>query len=211
VEHGDDDRVAGHPAIGLVWHPNDPRSLVGEARLWVEPTTGLPLRVQLRPTDSKLVAFETSFLDLSLRPPDPAHLRFDVRHTPRLDLQNTLPPSPQDSTSQFQLPASIAGLPMRSDAHPFIATYGSGAALVAVAAIDNATADSLRQQIDSPGRPSATGAFGEGTQVEAPMLRALIFSSVDRGYVLAGTVTPQVLQQMAVELVTNPPPPRNAA
>jgi predicted DNA-binding transcriptional regulator len=37
------------------------------------------------------------------------------------------------------------------------------------------------------------------------MLRALIFSSGDRGYVLAGTVPLEVLESMAQELVDNPP------
>jgi hypothetical protein len=101
-------------------------------------------------------------------------------------------------------------LPQRSPPRPFIATYGSGAALVAVTVIDNATAESLREQIDSPGRPPIHGTFGEGTLIEAPMLRALIFSSGDRGYVLAGTVTLQVLEQMALDLEKNPPP-RNSA
>ena len=76
---------------------------------------------------------------------------------------------------------------------------------MAVAALDNATADSIRSQIDSPGRPPLRAPFGEGTLIEAPMLRALIFSSADRGYVLAGTVPLEVLEAMALELVQNPP------
>lgn len=205
VQRRDDQRIAGRAAAGLVWRPNDPRSLVAEVRMWIDPSNGLPLKVQLQPTDARLVAFETSFLDLSLAPPDPDHLRFDVRHTQRLDLQDSFASSDQDLTPPFRLPQSIAGLPLRSDARPFIATYGDGAALVAVTAVDDATADSIRQQIDSPGRPPIQGTFGEGTLIEAPMLRALIFSSGDRGYVLAGTVTPQFLEQMALDLVNNPP------
>ena len=206
VRRGGDRRIAGRATTELIWHPDDPRSLVGQVSIWVDPTNGLPLRVEMRPTDSRVVAFETSYLNLSLAPPDPDHLRFDVRGTPRIDVQDTLPPSQQDLTPAFQLPAKLAGLPKRSDAKPFIATYGTGASLVAVTAFDSTTADSIRQQIDSPGRPPLRGSFGEGTLVEAPMLRALIFSSADRGYVLAGTVTPEVLQQMAQDLVDAPPP-----
>jgi hypothetical protein len=205
VRSGGNRRIAGRSATGLIWHPNDRRSLVGEVRMWIDPTNGLPLRVQLSPVGSSLVGFETSFLDLSFTPPSPALLRFDVRGTKHIDVQDTPPPAPQDLAPQFRLPTTLAGLPRRSDAHPFIATYGSGAALVAVTAVDNSTADSIAQQIDSPGHPSIRGAFGEGTLVQAPMLRALIFSSADRGYALAGTVTTEVLSQMALELVTNPP------
>jgi hypothetical protein len=205
VQLGDTRRVAGRATTGLRWRPNDPRSLVGEVRMWVDAKNGLPLRVELRPTNSDVVAFETSLLDLTLAPPDPSALRFDIRRTERIDVQDTVPPSEGDLRPMFRLPRTIGGLPKRSDAKPFIATYGSGVALVAVTAFDNATADSLRQQIDSPGRPPFRGSFGEGTLIEAPMLRALIFSSGDRGYVLAGTVTPEVLQQMALELVSNPP------
>jgi hypothetical protein len=173
--------------------------------MWIDPTNGLPLRVELRPVGSELVAFETTFIDLDLATPDPSALRFDVAGTPRADVSDALPPSGPDLIAPFRLPRSIAGLPRRSDAKPFVATYGDGVALVAVAALDSATADSIRQQIDAGGRSTIRGAFGEGTVIEAPMLRALIFSSADRGYVLAGTVTPEVLQAMALELATNPP------
>lgn len=199
------DRIAGHAATELRWQPNDPRSLVGDVRMWVEPTNGLPLRVQLRPVGSELIAFETSYLDLDVGTPDPAALRFDVGGTPRADVQDTLPASETDSASPFELPPSLAGLPQRAPADPLVATYGQGAALVAVLALDNATADSIRSQIDSPGRPPNKFTFGEGTVVEAPMLRALIFSSADRGYVLAGTVPLEVLASMGQELVDNPP------
>jgi hypothetical protein len=199
------DRIAGRAATELRWRPNDAQSLVGDVRIWVDPTNGLPLRVVLRPVGSDLVAFETSYLDLSLTPPDPDSLRFDVGGTQRADVQDALPPSQQDLTPTFQLPATLAGFPQRSPAKPFIATYGRGAALVAAIALDNASADSIRSQLDAPGHPGIRGSFGEGSLVVAPMLRALIFSSGDRGYVLAGTVPLEVLESMAKELVDNPP------
>lgn len=203
------DRIAGRATTELRWEPHDPRSLIGDVRLWVDPTNGLPMRVELRPVGSDRIAFETSFLDLKLGLPAPELLRFDVAGTPRADVQDTLAPSEQDLRPPFQLPRSLAGLPQRSGSRPFIATYGTGAALVAVTALDNATADSIRAQIDTPGRPPLKASFGEGTLVAAPMLRALIFSSADRGYVLAGTVPLEVLEAMAQELVDNPPD-RNA-
>jgi hypothetical protein len=205
VRIGGHDRVAGRATTELRWEPHDPRSLVGDVRIWVDPTNGLPMRVQLRPVGSDSIAFETSFLDLKLGPPPPETLRFDVGGTPRADVQDTLAPSDQDLRPPFLLPKSLAGLPQRSGPRPFIATYGTGASLVAVTALDNATADSIRSQIDSPGRPSLKAPFGEGTLVQAPMLRVLIFSSADRGYVLAGTVPVEVLEAMAQALVDNPP------
>ena len=190
---------------GLRWRPNDPRSLVGDVRIWVDPANGLPLRVVLRLVGSDLVAFETSYLDLDLTPPDPASLRFDVGGTPRADVQDALPPSPSDLAPTYKLPATLGGFPQRSVGRPFIATYGRGAALVGAVALDNASADSIRSQLDSPGHPGIRGPFGEGSLIEAPMLRALVFSSGDRGYVLAGTVPLEVLESMAQELVDNPP------
>lgn len=199
------DRVAGRAAVELRWRPNDPKSLVGDVRLWVDPTNGLVLRVQLRPVGSNLIAFETSFLDLKLGTPEAKALQFDVAGTPRADVQDTVPPGPQDSNPAFQLPATLGGLPQRSPQKPLVATYGRASALVAVIALDNATADSLRAQIDSPGRPPIRTPFGPATAVEAPMLRGLIFSSGDRGYVLAGTVPLEVLESMGQQLVNNPP------
>jgi hypothetical protein len=185
----------------MIWHPNDPRSLIGQVKVWVDPTNGLPLRVELTPTGTSVDAFDTSFLDLSLTPPDPHSLSFDVAGTERIDVQDAVPQSPDNTRPQVPLPRILDGLPQRSEAHPFVSTFGTGPVLVAVVGFDGATADSIRQQIDSPGRPPLHGAFGEGTLVEAPMLRALIFSSAGRGYVLAGPVTPEVLQAMALDLV----------
>lgn len=205
VELGEGRRIAGRAATELRWVPNDPQSLVGEVRMWVDPESGLPLRVELRPVGSKLLAFETSFLDLELGTPDPRQLRFNVRATERIEVQDSQPQSSTDYQPTFVLPADLAGLPLRSQPRPLIGTYGEGASLVAVGAFDAGTADSIRQQIDAGGRAVLRGQFGEGTLVEAPMLRALAFSSADRGYLLAGTVTTEVLQAMALELVSNPP------
>jgi outer membrane lipoprotein-sorting protein len=199
------DRIAGRATVELRWQPHDPKSLVGDVRMWVDPTNGLPLRVQLRPVGSDTIAFETSFLDLKLGPPDAAALRFDVAGTPRADVQDTLAPSPGDAKPPYVLPQTLAGLPQRSGPAPMVSTYGRGTALVALFALDDATVDSLRSQIDSPGRPPIRTSFGEATAVEAPMLRALIFTSADRGYVLAGTVPLEVLESMGQELVDNPP------
>lgn len=173
--------------------------------MWVDPENGLPLRVELRPVGSTLLAFETSYLDLELGTPDPEPLRFDVRGTERAEVQDSQPPSSTDYQPTFALPNDLAGLPRRSQPRPLIGTYGEGASLVAVGAFDAGTADSIRQQIDAGGRAVLRGEFGEGTLVEAPMLRALVFSSADRGYLLVGTVTTEVLQSMALELVSNPP------
>lgn len=200
-----DTRIAGRATTELRWRPADPRSLIGDVRLWIDPTNGLPMRVQLRPVDSDVVAFETGFIDFSLTPPKPEDLSFDVGGTPRADVSDALPPSDTDLIPPFQLPPTIGGLRQRSAAKPFIATYGDGAALVAVTALDSATADSIRQQIDPSGRPGLQAAFGEGSLIQAPMLRALVFSSADRGYILAGTVTLEVLEQMAQQLVDKPP------
>jgi hypothetical protein len=205
VRTGSDKRIAGRATTELRWAPNDPRSLVGDVRLWIDPTNGVPMRVELRPVGSDVVAFETTFIDFSLTPPTPQDLSFDVGGTPRADVSDALPPSDTDLVPPFQLPKTLAGLRQRSDAKPFIATYGDGATLVAVAAIDSATADSVRQQIDPSGRPGLTASFGQGSLISAPMLRALVFSSADRGYVLAGTVTLEVLEQMAQQLVDKPP------
>jgi hypothetical protein len=200
-----DQRVAGRATTELRWRPNDPRSLIGDVRLWIDPTNGVPMRVELRPVDSDVIAFETAFVDFSLTPPTAEDLTFDVGGTPRADVSDAVPPSDVDLVPPYRLPPSIGGLPQRSGAAPFIATYGEGAALVAVTALDSATADSVRQQIDPSGRPGLQASFGEGSLIQAPMLRALVFSSADRGYILAGTVTLEVLERMAQQLVDDPP------
>jgi len=197
-------RVAGRSAVGLAWTPRDPGSLVQEVRVWADAQTGLPLDVEVDAVGAHN-AYRTSFLDLRTGPPAPADLAFDPSKDRSADVESTPPDTSGSLAPPYRLPASIGGLPLRSTARPFVATYGSGVSLVVVVPVDASAAQAVRQQLDSPARPPVREPFGMASELASPLLSALVFTDEDRGYILAGTVTRAVLLRMAQQLADHPP------
>jgi len=197
-------RVAGRSAVGLAWSPHDAGSLVNEVRVWADAATGLPLDVEVDAVGAP-GAYRTSFLDLRIGPPAPADLSFDPTKDRSADVESTPPDTSDSLTPPYQLPASIGGLPLRSTARPFVATYGSGVSLVVVVPVDASAAQAVRQQLDSPARPPVKEPFGMASELASPLVSGLVFTNRDRGYILAGTVTRAVLLRMAQQLVDHPP------
>jgi hypothetical protein len=188
----------------MTWDPRDPRSTIGRVKVWVDQDTGLPLSVEIR-TLSGGRAFSSSFLDIHYDAPDPAVLRFDpYKDASHPTIENTEPTAPGGQPAMFTLPPVIAGLAQRSPPSPLIATYGVGPSLVAVAPLDPPAAQTLRGQIDSPGRPPIRGAFGVGSLIQTPLVTGLIFYTSTNGYALLGTVTRDQIEAMALYLVRHP-------
>ncbi|MCW2693824.1 MAG: hypothetical protein JWM67_2428 [Mycobacterium sp.] len=197
-------RVAGHDTVALVARPADPRTLVRQVTLWTEPGTGLPLAVALVARDSSTV-FTSSFLDLSLTAPAPTTTTF----TPPADAvvqQVTAADAQAAATrlSPFRLPGTVAGLPRRGDIGGGAGDYGTGYVVVAVVGLELSL---TRQTLAGLGTlPTSSGPYGTAAVLETPVLTALVVQTPDRGYLLAGTVTRQVLEQVATDLARTPPP-----
>ena len=68
--------VAGRPAYELVLDPNDPNSLIGQARIAIDGETKMPLRVQAFGTDNKIV-FEVAYTSVDFTRPDDAEFDFN--------------------------------------------------------------------------------------------------------------------------------------
>ncbi len=67
-------RIAGRDAAGLRVTPTDPQTTVGSVDIWADPTTALPLRVEVAGrTGPPLLT--TELLEVTDGPPDPALLR----------------------------------------------------------------------------------------------------------------------------------------
>ncbi len=199
-------RIAGRTALGLIWHPKDKKSLVGQVNVWADQATGLPLAVDVREVGSTGRAFSTSFLELSLKAPSKARLTFDPSHDPTATVENSEGVANDIGLARFELPPTLAGLPLRSQMKPLVGTYGRGVALVAVSDLgDPQSAMAIRAQIDSPSRPPILGKFGQGSLIQAPLLTGLVFATQDSGYFLLGTVTRDQIEAMALDLVLHPP------
>jgi hypothetical protein len=197
-------RIAGRTVLAMTWTPNDPLSTIGRVKVWVDQDTGLPMSVEVRTVGGGR-AFSSSFLDIHLAAPNPSALVFDPsKDKSNPIIENTEPGAPDAAQATFHLPGIIAGLLQRSKPSPLIATYGFGASIVAVTALDPPAAAALRQQIDSPGHPPIKGAFGVGSLIQSPLVTGLIFATAKNGYVLLGTVTRVQIEAMALDLVRHP-------
>ena len=196
-------RIAGRTVLAMTWKPNDPRSTIGQVKVWVDQDNGLPLSVEVRSISGGR-AFSSSFLDIHFAAPNPSVLRFDPSSDKTAIVENTEPGAPQSVAATFSLPATIGTLRRRSLPSPLIATYGFGPSIVAVTALDPQAAGALRQQIDSPGHPPVKGAFGVGSLIETPLVTGLVFATSSNGYVLLGTVTRDQIERMALDLVRHP-------
>jgi hypothetical protein len=197
-------RIAGRTVLAMTWRPNDSDSTIDWVQVWVDQDTGLPLSVAVHAKGGGR-AFSSSFLDVHFAAPDPSALRFDPHLDPTATKDTTESQGPDAQPAPYRLPSKfIAGLPLRSQPNPLVATVGKGASIVAVVPIDPSTAAALRGQVDSPGHPPIKGDFGEGSLIQTPLLTGLIFDTSSVGYMLLGTVTRDQIEAMALDLVKHP-------
>ncbi len=194
-------RIARHDTRVLIWRPDDPRSLIAQVKVWVDPETGFPYGVEIRAVGGEARAYSSSFLDVSLDPPAPDRLAFDPTKDPTAVVQDDGDGRPRGNGLGERLPATLGGLPQRSPQTSFYATYGTGASVVAVGRVPSSATDSLRSNLDTAARPPITGQFGEGSLISTSLLTGLIFSNRGSGYVLLGTVTRAELEAIALDLV----------
>ncbi|SDG55720.1 transcriptional regulator [Klenkia brasiliensis] len=197
-------RVAGVDAPGLRYTPADTAASVSAVDVWVDPGTGLPLRVVVRGGDTTTPALDTRFLDLSLATPDASTT--DFRPPPGADIR-----SDQDLTDvdlgrqeRADLPATLADLGRRGfDGVPEqIGVYGSGITVLAVSALPGRAAAALRDQL-----AATPGAVTDdlGVRIAAGPLALMVAGTSTRDggtgtYLLAGTVTLDALATAARQI-----------
>jgi outer membrane lipoprotein-sorting protein len=192
-------RVAGVQALGLRIAPRSAGTTLARAELWVDPASGLPVRVELTARGQGEPIVTSTFLDLRLGAPDPGNVRFDVPAD--ADLQRDEAPDLAraiDRFSPFVLPGALAGQPRRTRVAGAAATYGRGFDLVAVLAFPASFSPRTRAFLDKA--PTRAGPWGEASVIATPLLNAMIFERDGVAYALAGTVTPPVLDRVAAEL-----------
>jgi len=192
-------RVAGVQALGLRIVPRSAATTLARAELWADPATGLPVRVELTARGQHEPIVTTTFLDLRLRAPDPAEVRFAVPDD--ADLEGDQAPDLAraiDRFSPFVLPDPLASQPRRTRVAGAAATYGRGFDLVAVLAFPASFSPRTRAFLDKV--PTRAGPWGEASLIATPLLNGMVFERDGVAYALAGTVTQPALEQVAAEL-----------
>ncbi|MGW5722393.1 hypothetical protein ACWEVP_39910 [Amycolatopsis sp. NPDC003865] len=196
--------VAGVAASGLRLVPADPATTIGRVDVWADPATGLAVRVEVTARGQQAPILVTEFRQLDQTTPVVEAPRpvlgsgFTVASAP--DVSNAL-----GALGQVPLPATLAGRPVVSSNFGGVegaALYGTGLAAFAVIAVPRAVGNAAADAAGKAGAVQVKLAAGTVVQLSiTPLSLAIVRSSVfRRSYLLAGTVTPDVLRTVADEL-----------
>jgi hypothetical protein len=201
-----DRRVAGTRAAGLRLLPAaGSATTVRSVDLWVEPRTGLALRVEVLARGQARPSLVSELLDLDLAAPPLVRTAFgppadaDVQVVDAPDLAADI-----DRFVPYLLPDALAGQPRRDRVGGLssgVATYGEGLGSFAVLPLPGDLGRRVLRRIDPA---DVDGRADVGT----PLLNAAVLRAGRRAYLLAGTVPAAVLDSAAAGLLADPPPRR---
>lgn len=197
IERIGDRWVAGHASVGLRIVPVDGASTIEAAEVWVHPATGVVTAVEIE-TGGTAPAFETAFVDLSLRTPRPEVMAFDADEAGE-PVRTSATVDPVESVSQqsfLPLPQELAGLPRRNDPEAGLATYGEGLSVVNMFALPQGNLGRRINSLERTERPWG----GEALVVSTSLVNVQVLTIGGFDVVLSGTVTVAELDRIAAVL-----------
>lgn len=202
-------RVAGIDAVGLRLTPADPETTVGRVDVWAEPGSGLPLAVEITGRGGDRPLLRNRFLEVDLRLPDPASL--------------TPPTAPDagsgavlagdaatalDTLAAEPLPQRLAGRERMALPPGFqgVGRYGTGLSIFVVLPIPRGSERAAPEGARRAGGTAVRLDGSQGVLLATPLLTVLVAGvpAARRTYLLAGVVSPAVLERAAAELAARP-------
>jgi hypothetical protein len=201
-------RLAGVDAAGLRLRPADPSlTTVDRIDLWVEPATGLVLRVEVHAHGGAGAALTSVLLDVDLTAPPSSRTRF--RPPPDARVEAVEAPdvaAAADRFSPYLLPSTLAGLPRRTDTGDWrgVATYGSGLTALTVVPLRGRTAHRLLHALQT------TATSWREAQISTALVQGRVVLDPSRAYLLLGTVPQDLIGTALAELRRDPPPRRRS-
>ncbi len=204
-------RVAGIDAPGLRLTPTGEPTTVSHVDAWADPVTGLPLAVELYAGAGARPVLTTTLTTVDQTDPAERTTRFEVPEgiTVQYD-QSVDVAAAANALAAFELPTSLAGLPTRAGADTgaetrSVGVYGRGPTILFALPLRRDVSRPLRQRLRASGtsRESAAGTVGPAGPVAVLITSARRDPNHQRGAILlAGTVTPAVLEQAADQLLS---------
>lgn len=203
-----DSRIAGVAAAGFRIVPDDPGSTVGHLDIWADPDSGLPLRAELVARGDTTPVLVTRFLEVRQREPDDDVLRppsgggITIDATSQPDVISWI-----NAQVTSPLPPQLAGTPRRQSAAGLsgVGTYGTGWSSFVVFGVPGRLGERLSTAIGDGGGQPADVTGGRAIELTRSLLTILVVrADSDRReatYVLAGTVTGDVLRRVAADLL----------
>ncbi|MBA3781640.1 MAG: transcriptional regulator [Nocardioides sp.] len=194
-------RVAGVDAAGLRLAPAAKQSSIDHVDLWADPTSGVPLRVEVVAKGDDTAAFTSEFREFSATTPSEESVSFrappgsDVSFDDVLDIADAA-----NQYAPFLPPQTVAGLPKAPEADRAVGIYGAGITRLITIPLREREAGPLRKQLElTPG----VRVLAEGTVVAlGPLGVMLTGAEGDGGWLVAGTVTANTLVRAARDLAT---------
>lgn len=201
-------RVAGQSAAGLRMTPTDAASTVGHVDIWADPSSGLPLMVEMFSRGSARPALMSQFFQVSRWQPDPLVL------TPvRASGTGFTVTSPGDLAGALRdlgfvaLPEQLAGSDRLPSPQSFgtVGVYGGGLATFVVLGVRGTAGLNLVPDALAAGGLAVEVSGGTGVLISAPLINAVIVRPPGffLTFLIAGTVSPRVLEQAATTLMTD--------
>lgn len=195
-------RIAGRIALGLRITSPDATSRIARVDLWADPETGVPLRVEVYAVDGVVAAVTTAFADFSTETPAVDLVSFDPPPTIETDFEDVLDIA--DAANQFAPftpPPNVGGLAQTDATRGAVGVYGSGLTQLITIPLRGREAEPLRDQLQKT--PGST-LQAEGTLVPfGPLAVMLTGEGDDGGWLIAGTVSGDVLAASARDLFTD--------
>jgi hypothetical protein len=196
-------RIGGLAASGVRVVTSDARTSVARVDVYVDPSSGLPLEIDVYARGSQTPVFSSSFEEVSLQAPPDAVLSpvlspgAQWSNQGRRDLLTYI-----DASGSADFPAGIGALPALSGVgEPAgIASYGVGFARVAVLQLPSRLVPRILQAVSGKAVQSS-----DGTHVAAlnsALLQVVLVVRPDgAGFLLAGTLTPGAMADLTTAAV----------
>ncbi len=200
-------RVAGISAPGLRLLPDDQGSTVARADLWIDPDTGLALRVELYAAGNQQPVLTTALRHFDRDTPDPALTRFRPAAGVEVNFDQSVDvAAAANAFAPYDLPPSLGGLPSRAATDPgAVGVYGRGPTTLIVLPLRRQVAEPLRSRLRES---AAVREITAGTLLPVGLVSVLV---TRRGFatqggegsgtfLLTGTVDQPTLERAAADL-----------
>lgn len=194
-------RVAGVSAPGLRAVPGSELSSIDHADMWLDPETGVPLRVEVHAGPAGTAAFTTEFREFSGDRPEDGSVTFDPPDGVEVDFDDVLDIA--DAANQYapvRPPDSVAGLEKAPSSDRAVGVYGRGMTQVIAIPLRDREADALRDQLAIT--PGVERTSGRTVVSVGPLGVVLTGDEGDGGWLLAGTLTRDALVRAADDVLT---------
>jgi hypothetical protein len=203
VQRLDPRRVAGIAAPGLRYTPSRGGTTVDRVDVWVDPGSGLPLRVEVRAAGSTKADVVSAFDEVEIERPADDLVGF--RPSPAVEVEQTRTLDIADAAGRYApyvVPDRLAGLDRRTGPDTAAGVYGAGVTRFIAVPLRPREARPLREQLRAA--PGAT--LEQRRTVAADGALTVLLTGGGRNgdrtaWLVAGTVTPEVLGEAADELV----------